>query len=386
MYLILNPNGKPVAQTLKSWGLSFVEVRETATSADAGVVAVEHMDDWRALERLAAATHFESPLRGVISCHESTMLAAAYLRESYGLDGAPIDYTIAFVNKHVMKKRAASGGIRVAEHELLSRAALNQLTEDRVIKPAVGASCIGTRRCGVLDAAALAVIPPASIHILERAVDVVAEYHVDTIIEQGAVRWSSVWKYFEPPLAVREVGGSSFMIDSGVLDYPALEDANTRVLAALNARDGVFHAEFLKDATGHLIFGEIACRPGGGGIGGALRHAARIDLMAEHLRLSLDCVDRARIHYAPPPPQHRRMGWLVLPCAPGRIRRLTPRQRLESQESVVGVEQHFAVGDVVTGERHPYLGAYTVYLDATDEGRFGAACASLRAMYCCETV
>lgn len=384
-YLILNPNGKPIAGTLRAWPLDFVEIRESA--GPPGTIVLADMSDWRALERVAARVHFERPLRGVVSCHESSMLAAAYLRAALALPGPTFDQTVPFINKHQMKHRVVAAGVRTPAHELLRRNLVEQLRAPVVVKPVAGASCIGTRLYSPAEARAALDAPPDGLRLVEEAASVVSEYHVDSVYERGEPRWVEASRYSRPPLAARDgTGIGSVLLDADEPVRRTLLELNARVLAAMPLQEGVFHAEFLELAGGELLFGEIAARPGGGGICAAVRHACDVDLMAEHLRLSLQPADRPATSAARARSAlgKTRIGWLVLPVGSGRVRSLTPRSELTARASVVAIEQHVQVGELVSGEAHPYRGAYTLVLSLPSPRAFPAECEEILSNYHCE--
>ncbi len=386
-YLILNPNGKKVADILRSWQMEFVEVREGNAQSGDGAIAVSDASDWRALECVAARLHFERTLRGVISCHESTMLGAAFLRAIFDLPGPSFDQTVPFVNKHVMKTRVAASGIPIAAHALLQRSRLEAVVDSVVVKPISSASCIGTRRYCASEARAISDAPPDGLHVLEEAIDVLTEYHVDSIFESGATRWVGSSRYLRPPIsACGGAGIGSVLLDTNDPIHQTLTRLNSKVVQTLGLGDGVFHAEFMQSASGEIFFGEIAARPGGAGICSAVRYACGVDLQAEHLRISLHPEDRAAV--APcrlqPRCDGRYVGWVILPVRSGRIRSLTARAEIEARPSVITIEQHLQVGNRVEGEDHPYRGAYTVFLGLASPQAFVAECEDLLASHHCE--
>jgi hypothetical protein len=139
-----------------------------------------------------------------------------------------------------------------------------------VVKPSGRHASSGVVRCA--DAAeltaALAEYPDHETVLVERQV-IGREYSVESLVQGGKVLFASV-----TAKRTNESGGRTFVelahTVPGSVDAPgtagSLIEANRRVLAALDYRDGVTHSEWRVDETGEPLLMEIASRTPGDGI------------------------------------------------------------------------------------------------------------------------
>src|SRR5262249_57038890 len=59
-----------------------------------------------------------------------------------------------------------------------------------------------------------------------------------------------------------------------------------QVLIALGMGDGMTHMEWFRTASGEVVFGEIACRPGGACVVDMMNYTSDIDLFREWARVA----------------------------------------------------------------------------------------------------
>ena len=136
--------------------------------------------------------------------------------------------------------------------------------------------------------------------------------------------------------------------------------------------------EFLK-TRGGLLAGEIACRPGGGGIPDAIRLQYGVDIWRAFRETSLGLEPEVRLT--------EREGLLVnyhLPIKPGRIVRLSTAADLATVPSVVRVDMHKQVGDVMRDRVGSSAATGVVYLSVRDEAEVSSRILELADRYVLE--
>ncbi|MFG6459717.1 ATP-grasp domain-containing protein [Roseateles sp. BYS96W] len=387
MYFILNPNGKQVRTTLDQHRVEYVEVREGKPAGQhlTNAIWVSDAKDVAELSSLLAEQHYRTPLRGIFSVHESTMLTAALLRMQLGLPGTSVDETLPFVNKLVMKQRWRDAGLPCADSILVDQNSLSTATRPKVLKPILGASCIGTHRYDIKALSSLALDTPVELLVMEDAIDVVAEFHVDTVRDTGVTTFVAASQYLRPPLRASLAHGSC-ILRQGDPHYSRLIELSALALDALGAKEGVFHLEILLNADGELLLGEVARRPGGSDIVRMIELESGLSLMAEHIRLSLRTKDRLPAQPPGAPNPEYRTGRVLLRVQPGRVAATTSMDLLRGVSGVVEVAQHLAVGDLIDETGPPFVATCSVMLKVRDLATYLARAAEVESMHGCKVI
>jgi hypothetical protein len=192
---------------------------------------------------------------------------------------------------------------------------------------------------------------------------VAAEYQVDAVVQGGRTVFASVSRYFVPVLAhtAGEVVGSRILAP-GTLEHRELGALHDRAVRALGLRDGVTHLEVLR-SRGRLFVGEIARRPGGGGIADCVAAATGVDLWEHFLRAELN--DPARpVPAAAPVPLAR----CDLPVRAGEVTAVTPVEDLFAVEGVVSATVSVRPGDNVPPPRSSAANAGHVVFRLAEDG------------------
>lgn len=214
----------------------------------------------------------------VISCHEYSNLLSGYIRDFLGINGHSFSNMLNFTNKYIMKKKLYEAGLPVTKFYK----EIQVLNKEYLSKPFLGAGCIGIKEifnfteCNYDS-------------YIEEKLNVKSEFHIDSIIINGEVKFSLISNYISPLLNYREgdlVGSYPLQKDS--ILYSKLEKLNRDALKFLGARSGVFHLEALFDVNGNLFIGEIGARPGGAGIPPYFKQITGSDIWDCHLMASLD--------------------------------------------------------------------------------------------------
>ena len=358
---------------------------------DVDVHLVESIHDVERVRRTTMQILSERDLHRVLSPFELSIPVAGYLRSYFGLPGLSFETANLFANKYLMKRKAAAAGLpgtafRVActLANVLPKAV--ELGWPVVIKPVLGGGSLDVVVLDSPDAFAhfCASVAAESIRrltvplIVEEYVELEAEYHCDGIVHHGEVIFAAPSKYVVPLLGCPAELNASHALPPEHPDQAEILDLHARTVHAFGLQSGVTHMEFLKTRDG-LLAGEIACRPGGGGIPEAIRLQYGVDIWRAFLETSLGLEPEVRLT--------EREGLLVhylLPIKPGRIVRLSTAADLTAVPSVVRVDMHKQVGDVMRDRVGSSAAAGVVYLSVRDEAEVSSRILELAERYVLE--
>jgi formate-dependent phosphoribosylglycinamide formyltransferase (GAR transformylase) len=227
----------------------------------------------------------------VLANWEPLVLTAARMRELFGLPGMSVDTVRGFRDKQLMKERVAAAGIRVprsARARSLGdvQRALEVTGYPAIIKPISGAGSADTYR--IDSPAALAALLPQLRHIEEASCEEFiegVEYTYDTVCIGGTPVYESVTQYLPNALEMRsQEWVSPIMMSVRDLSQPHIQrgiELGRKVLRALDMGDGMTHMEWFLRPDGEVVFGEIACRPGGACVVDLMNYTGDIDLFRE---------------------------------------------------------------------------------------------------------
>lgn len=218
----------------------------------------------------------------VIGCGEYTIIVAAAVRTTLGIDGPSMAVAEAFRNKVTMKRRAAAQ-VSVPRYCAFDRA---RFTEDRqryfdelatrlgvpfVIKPTNMSSSVGVYRIGSVEELG-AIEPSVTEHDGEFEVEEFIrgdQYHCETIYHEGRRILSFVSRFNASQLEMMrgKAVGTMPVRPSDPLSV-LVGDAADRASRALGARDGLTHTELIVRDGNEVVFIESGARsPGGDVIG-----------------------------------------------------------------------------------------------------------------------
>lgn len=341
---------------------------------DVDVRLVDSIHDIEQVRQTTMQILSERELHRVLSPFELGLPVAAYLRSYFGLPGLSYETANLFTNKYLMKRRATAAGLLVPAcrvaftlRDVLPKAA--DLGWPVVIKPVLGGGSLDVVVLDDPDAFAQFCASPEADSIrrltvpliVEEYVELEAEYHCDGIVHDGEIRFAAPSKYLVPLLGCPSDLNASHVLAPDHADRAEILDLHARTVHAFGLQSGVTHMEFLKTRDG-LLAGEIACRPGGGGIPDAIRLQYGIDIWRAFLETSLGLEPELRLT--------EREGLLVhyqLPIRPGRIVHLSSAEELAAVPSVVWVDMHKQVGDVMGDRVGSSTATGVVYLSVQDE-------------------
>ncbi len=227
----------------------------------------------------------------VLANWEPLVITAARMRELFGLPGMSVDTVRGFRDKQLMKERVAAAGIRVPRSARARsiadvERALEVTGYPAIIKPISGAGSADTYR--IDSPAALAALLPQLRHIEEASCEEFiegVEYTYDTVCIAGKPVYESVTQYLPNALEMRsQEWVSPIMMSVRDLDQPHIQrgiELGRQVLRALDMGDGMTHMEWFLKPDGDVVFGEIACRPGGACVVDLMNYTGDIDLFRE---------------------------------------------------------------------------------------------------------
>jgi biotin carboxylase len=220
---------------------------------------------------------------------------AAILREHMRLPGMGVSLMRHFRDKLTMRQLAQAAGIRVpAFTRILNydelRAFFDAVPPPYMLKPRMEAGSMGIRK--VYDSEQVwraldELGDRQSYYLLEQFLPG-SVYHVDSVVYQGKVVYSSVQGYLRPPIDVYQGGGvfATRVLPRTHPDVKAMTKLNAKVIKALGLTHGAAHAEFIKaEADGQLYFLEIAARVGGAYISDMLEHATGVNPWREWMKI-----------------------------------------------------------------------------------------------------
>lgn len=230
----------------------------------------------------------------VLANWEPLVITAAKLRELFGMPGMSVDTVRGFRDKQLMKERVAAAGLRVPRSARVRsiddvKRALEVTGYPAIIKPISGAGSADTYR--IDSPQHLATILPHIRHVEEASCEEFItgdEFTYDTICIDGTPVYESVTQYMPNALEMRsQEWVSPIMLTVRDLNQPHIQagmELGRNVLTALGMGTGFTHMEWFRKPDGEVVFGEIACRPGGACVVDIMNYTGDIDLFREWAR------------------------------------------------------------------------------------------------------
>ncbi len=246
----------------------------------------------------------------VVALDEFDLETAAAVREHMRLPGMGLTTAACYRDKLAM--RVIARGLdflvpdfcRVLNYDEL-RGFMERVPPPWLLKPRTEASAVGIRRIEEPEQLWRALDELAdrqSCFLLEKFVPGEI-FHVDSIVSESKVVFSSVHQYGRPPIELMHGGGvfTTRTVDRAGHDWRELTELNRRLAPALGMVRGVTHAEFIRGhADGRYYFLEIAARVGGAFIADVVEYSTGINLWREWA--NLEAANLRSQPYAPPQP------------------------------------------------------------------------------------
>jgi biotin carboxylase len=233
----------------------------------------------------------------VVALDEFDLEIAAEIREHWRLRGMGVSTTAFYRDKLAMRTGAREQGFHVPEFSRVVnydelRAFMAEVPAPWLLKPRTSASALGIRK--IHDSEQLwrtldELGDRQSHFVLERFVpgDI---FHVDSIVADGKVVFSTAHQYGRPPMQVMHEGGvfTTRTVDRAGSDWKQLTVLNAALAPAFGLGYGVTHAEYIKaHADGKFYFLEIAARVGGAFISDLVEASTGVNLWREWARLEV---------------------------------------------------------------------------------------------------
>jgi biotin carboxylase len=244
----------------------------------------------------------------VVALDEFDLETAAAVREHMRIPGMGLTTAACYRDKLAMRviARALSFLVpdfcRVLNYDEL-REFMERVPPPWLLKPRTEASAVGIRRLREPEQLWRALDDLGdrqSYFLLEQFVPGEI-FHVDSIVSEGSVVFSSVHRYGRPPIELMHEGGvfTTRTVDRSSRDFSELTAFNQALAPGLGMVRGVTHAEFIRaHATGRYYFLEIAARVGGAYIADVVEYATGVNLWREWAKI--EAANLRGETYAPP--------------------------------------------------------------------------------------
>ncbi len=233
----------------------------------------------------------------VVALDEFDLETAAEIREHWRLPGMGVTTTAFYRDKLAMRTGARKRGFQVPEFcRVLNydelRAYMDRVPAPWLLKPRTSASALGIRKIQNAEQLwrTLDELGDRQSHfVLEHFVPGEI-FHVDSIVSQGKVVFSTAHQYGRPPMQVMHEGGvfTTRTVDRAGGDWKSLTAFNAALAPAFGLGNGVTHAEYIKaQADGKFYFLEIAARVGGAFISDLVEASTNVNLWREWARIEV---------------------------------------------------------------------------------------------------
>jgi biotin carboxylase len=233
----------------------------------------------------------------IVALDEFDMEIAAALREHMRIPGMGTTEIAYYRDKLAMRTAAREKGflvpefVRVLNYDEI-RDYMDRVPAPWLLKPRAEASALGIKKLQTSDdlwPILEQLGDRQSYFLMERFVpgDI---FHVDSILSEGKVVFSSVHQYGRPPMQVMHEGGvfTTRTVDRESRDWVELTELNARLAPALGMESGVTHGEYIRaHADGRYYFLEIAARVGGAFIVDLVEQSTGINLWREWAKLEV---------------------------------------------------------------------------------------------------
>ncbi|MBC8029899.1 MAG: ATP-grasp domain-containing protein [Pyrinomonadaceae bacterium] len=237
----------------------------------------------------------------IVALEEFDVMTAALVREHFCLPGMSSSIAKTFRDKMAMAINAKAAGLNVPDFvPLINTEEVEQFMKrvppPWIIKPRSDVSAIGISKVEKPEEVWRVIEERNARENLRERVSyyLLAQFipgevfHVDSIVDEGRVRFVGANRYGRPPLEVAKQGGAyvSRTVAHTSANEKELLAINRKLIKALKLERGAAHAEFIKsDTDGRFYFLEIAARVGGAYIADVLEAATGVNLWREWARM-----------------------------------------------------------------------------------------------------
>jgi biotin carboxylase len=244
----------------------------------------------------------------IVALDEFDMEIVAQLREHMRIPGVGVTAISYYRDKLAMRTGARDRGFLVPEFVAVLnydelRAYMDKVPPSWLLKPRSEASALGIKKIHVAEELwrALDELGDRQSYFLMEQFIPGDIFHVDSIISDGKVVFSSACQYGRPPMQVMHEGGvfTTRTVDRESSDWKQLTELNSRLAPALGLKRGVTHGEYIRaHADGRFYFLEIAARVGGAFIADLVELSTGVNLWREWAKIEV--ADLRGEAYLPP--------------------------------------------------------------------------------------
>ena len=234
----------------------------------------------------------------VVALDDYDVEKAALIRETFRIPGMGQTTHRYFRDKLAMRQQAKDTGINVPEFTaIFNNDTVRKFTEKVpapwVLKPRSEASASGIKKVNSTDELWKAIHhlgEERHLFLLEsfKPGDV---YHVDSLVYNKEIVFTSCSKYLAPPMKVSHEGGvfRTKTLNRYSEEFNSLNEVNTSVLHNFGLKNGATHSEYIKGEDGKYYFLETSSRVGGAHIPDLVEAATGINIWREWAKLE-DCL------------------------------------------------------------------------------------------------
>lgn len=258
-----------------------------------------------------AVTHLarQRRLDQIIAIDDYDVETVAALREHLRMRGMGQSTAWLFRDKLAMRVRAQEHGILAPDFvHVLNGVAIKEFIErvppPWMLKPRTEAGAVGIKKlhseAEVWDSLN-ALGDRFSYYLMEQFIEGDV-FHVDSIVADGRVLYTTVHQYGRPPMSVLHQGGifSTFTVERRSTTAQALTALARDLVGAMGLQRGVAHTEFIqRRAGGRLFFLETAARVGGAHIDRVIEAATGLNMWEEWAKIELAYL-RGETYHLPP--------------------------------------------------------------------------------------
>lgn len=231
----------------------------------------------------------------VVALDDYDVEKAALIRETFRIPGMGQTTHRYFRDKLAMRQRAKDTGIEVPDFSaIFNNETVKQFAEKNpapwVLKPRSEASATGILKINSTEDlwSAIEKINQERYKFLLESFKPGDVYHVDSLVFDKEITFTSVSKYLSPPMEVSHEGGVFRTKTLGRYsdEFKALEEVNEKVIKSFGLISGATHTEFIRGKEdGKLYFLETSSRVGGAHITDLVEASSGVNLWREWAKI-----------------------------------------------------------------------------------------------------
>ncbi|MGV4413050.1 ATP-grasp domain-containing protein [Chryseobacterium sp. T1] len=230
----------------------------------------------------------------VVALDDYDVEKAAMIRETYRIPGMGQTTHRYFRDKLAMRQQALDHGINVPEFSaIFNDEKLSQFIAENpgpwVLKPRSEASASGIKKIISEEQLweAIDQLKGERYKFLLESFKPGSVYHVDCLVYNHKIVFTSCSKYLSPPMKVSHDGGvfRTKTLNEKSSKYKKLEQINQKVLEKFNIKYGATHSEYILGDDGQYYFLETSSRVGGAHIPDMIEAATGVNIWREWAKL-----------------------------------------------------------------------------------------------------